>query len=217
MGLMAIYQLIGVFLNHQNEFADHIGLGAVNVLMFALRVGRLGGIRCFFVIGVVFGQVGVHPDFDLSLVCDKNHLLHDVKVANFFVEELEAIECRLVHVKKVLKGNVVDFLESEFNLIGVQVASMNGGTHFVFGLIDEVSDGVNDVVVIIGLRRRPDLPVGEFGRVGIEIFLSDEVEFILFNQLVSDDVGQESPPVRIDVGKYGILLVLSGLDPVFTV
>ncbi len=87
----------------------------------------------------------------------------------------------------------------------------------MFGLIDEVSDGVNDAVVIIGLRRWADLPVGEFSRVGIEIFLSDEVEFILFNQLVSDDVGQESPPVRIDVGKYGILLVLSGLDPVFTV
>lgn len=217
MGLMAIYQLIGVFLNHDDEFADHIGLGTINVLMFALRVGWLGGIRSFFVIGVVFSQVGIHPDFDLSLVCYKNHLFNDIKVADFFVEELEAIECRLVHVKKVLKGNVVDFLESEFNFIGVQVPSMNGGTHFVFGLIDEVSDGVNDVVVIIGLRRWPDLPVGEFGRVGIEIFLSDEVEFILFNQLVSDDVGQESPPVRIDVGKYGILLVLSGLDPVFTV
>ncbi len=52
---------------------------------------------------------------------------------------------------------------------------MNGGTHFVFGLIDEVPDGVNEVVAVIGLRRWANLPVGEFDRVGVEIFLSDEV------------------------------------------
>ena len=94
---------------------------------------------------------------------------------------------------------------------------MNGGTHFVFGLIDEVPDGVNEVVAVIGLRRWANLPVGEFGRVGVEIFLSDEVEFVLFNQFVGDDVSQESAPVRVNVGKDGILLVFSGLDPVFTV
>ncbi len=112
MGVVAIDQLIGVLLNHEDEFADHIGLRTVNVLMRALRVGRLGGIGSFFVVGVVFGQVGVHPDLDLSLVSDKNHLLNDVKVADFFVEELETVDSRLVHVKQVMEGNVVDFLES---------------------------------------------------------------------------------------------------------
>ncbi len=128
-------QFIRVFLDHEDEFSDHIGLGSVNILGLTLgkrRFTYVGVVGGFLVVWVVFGEIGVHPDLNLARFSDENHFLDDVEVANFFIEEFEAVESGFVHVKEVLEGDVVDLLESEFDFIGVQVTRVNRCAHLVF-------------------------------------------------------------------------------------
>ena len=171
-------EFIRVFFDHEDEFANHIGLWTVNILRLALGKGGLTGVGVvggFLVVGVVFGEIGVHPDFDLTRFGDKDHFLDDVKVANLFVEKFEAVESGFVHVKEVLEGNVVDLLESEFDFISIQVTCVNCCTHLMFGLVYEVSDRVDESMRIKVLWLGFNLSVSEFSKIGIEILLSYEI------------------------------------------
>lgn len=97
-------------------------MGAVDVLggsIGALDVVGVREIARFLVIGVVFGQVSVHPDLDLACLSDENHLLHDVEVPDFLVQNFKPVESGFVHVQQVLERNVVDLLESHLYLVRV--------------------------------------------------------------------------------------------------
>lgn len=63
-------------------------MGTVYVLggaIRALEVVGVGEVARFLVIGIVFGQIGVHPDLNLACLSDKDHFLHNVKIPDFLV------------------------------------------------------------------------------------------------------------------------------------
>jgi hypothetical protein len=78
---------------------------------------------------------------------------------------------------------------------------VDGGAHLVFGLIDKIPDGVDELTVamVVAVGGWIYLSVAEFSDVAIVVFFGDEVELVLFNQFVGDYVGQEPATVGIDV------------------
>lgn len=110
LGFSSLVILIGVFLNEQNEFPYHVSLRAIKILMLIFWVSILARriIAVFIVIGVIFGQVCIHPYFNFSSPCYEYHLLHDIKISHFFVQHFKSVKGWFVHVQKVIKRNVVD-------------------------------------------------------------------------------------------------------------
>lgn len=92
-----------------------------------------------------------------------------------------------------MEGDVVNLLESKVDLIGVQVACVDGSAHFVFGLIDEIADGVNVRAGLVLLSMGVfGLAISEFHQIAVVVLLGDKVEFVLLNKFVGDDVGEET-------------------------
>lgn len=88
-------QVVGVWVNDVDDFADHVGLAWVG----------LSEIR----LGSRLWQVSVEPDFDFPMLIHANQVVFDLKVANSIVQLGEPSEGLVVHVQNVGVGDMVDF------------------------------------------------------------------------------------------------------------
>jgi hypothetical protein len=117
---------------------------------------QLSSVGHFNEVGLVSAEIRVDPDPDFAVLADEDHLLDDVEVAHFFVEDFEAFEGGLDEVELIGEGDVVDFFEAEVNLSNVEEALVEGGAEIDHGDVDEVLDGVDvggqfEVALVAGL------------------------------------------------------------------
>lgn len=168
-------------------------------------------------------QIGVHPNPHLPFLCKEDHLFGDVEIAHLLIEYLEALETALVEIELISERNIVDFLQPQIHLLGIEQAVIDGRAEFCNRGVGEVLDLVNirrAAVRFILYAQQLD-PPGRWvlspqlhlPRVAVEVLLAEELQLILLNNLLGILVDQQPFAVWIDVVKEGTVGIFDSFDP----
>lgn len=103
-------EMVTVFFNEVEKVDDHVCLRAVGVS------GGASGSE----IGVVGGKIRMDPYSYPSTSSNKDHLLDDIKIAHFLIEQLKALESCFCQIQLISQRNIINFLKSQIHLLRIK-------------------------------------------------------------------------------------------------
>lgn len=92
---------ISVLFNDVQQFDYHLCLRTMGLLKTS-----------WYQIRLIFRKIGMQPNFNLTILADKDHLFTNIKISSFLIKNFEPLKSGFCQVKLILKRNVVDLFQS---------------------------------------------------------------------------------------------------------